>query len=58
MSELFDMSYLNDAAEQIDAAMFSGDDFTFRQNRDALCYYILRWQREMVRLEQETSNEH
>lgn len=48
--------YLENACEEIDAAMFSGDAFSKDENRKALREYIGRWEREMKRLE-ESSNE-
>lgn len=45
--------YLENACEEIDAAMFSGDDFLNEDNRKALKEYIGRWSRELERLEKE-----
>jgi hypothetical protein len=43
----FTHSYLYDATEQIDAAMFSGDSFMDPKNRAGLRFYIQRWLREL-----------
>ena len=39
--------YIKEACEEIDAAMFSGDDFENIEARIELKEYIGRWQREM-----------
>jgi hypothetical protein len=39
--------YIKQACEEIDAAMFSGDAFIAKDERDALVYYIERWQRQL-----------
>lgn len=37
--------YIKSACEEIDAAMFSGDDFTDAEERKALRDYMERWGR-------------
>jgi len=39
--------YIRQACEEIDAAMFSGDAFIEKDERDALINYIGRWQRQL-----------
>jgi len=39
--------YLENACEEIDAAMFSGDCFDRDENRKGLLEYMARWQREL-----------
>lgn len=39
----FTRNYLEEACEEIDAAMFSGDSFLQKENRDELMIYINRW---------------
>jgi ADP-dependent phosphofructokinase/glucokinase len=43
--------YLDGLCDQIDASMFSGDEFLYEENRKGLKEYIGRWQREMERIE-------
>jgi len=42
---------IENACEEIDAAMFSGDEFTDKENREKLREYIGRWEREMQNFE-------
>ena len=44
--------YIENACEEIDAAMFSGDAFIEKEERDALSNYIGRWQRQMKEWEE------
>ena len=44
--------YIKNACEEIDAAMFSGDAFIEKEERDALSNYIGRWQRQMKEWEE------
>jgi ADP-dependent phosphofructokinase/glucokinase len=43
----FTRSYLHKACEQLDAAMFSGDAFLEKENRDRLTYYMDRWRKHL-----------
>lgn len=45
-------NYLEEACEEIDAAMFSGDAFLKKDNRETLKTYIGRWEREMKKFEE------
>jgi hypothetical protein len=49
----FDVDYLESACNTIDATMFSGDAFLSEENRNALRFYIGRWEREMKRIDEE-----
>lgn len=40
------------AIDEIDAAMFSGDTFQERYNREELKKFIARWSREIERIEE------
>jgi ADP-dependent phosphofructokinase/glucokinase len=44
--------YIEKACEEIDAAMFSGDAFMEKDERDELTNYIGRWQRKMKEWEE------
>lgn len=44
----FTKDYLDKAANEIDAAMFSGDDFFDAANRAALREWIARWERKLT----------
>jgi hypothetical protein len=44
--------YIENACEEIDAAMFSGDAFMEKEERDALTDYIGRWHRKMKEWEE------
>lgn len=41
------------ATDEIDAAMFSGDAFHMKDNREHLRHMMARWEREMLELEKE-----
>lgn len=43
----FTREYLHDYCEGLDAAMFSGDAFMEKANRERLLYYMARWQRQL-----------
>jgi len=43
--------YLYGLCDQIDACVFSGDNFLNKENRDGLREYIGRWEREINRIE-------
>lgn len=43
---------VGDAIEEIDAAMFSGDTFNEKCNREELKEYIDRWSREIKSIEE------
>ena len=45
------INYIEDYCEGIDASMFSGDAFHYRENLDPLKYYIERWSREIENIE-------
>ena len=47
--------YIENACEEIDAAMFSSDAFMEKGERDALTDYIGRWQRKMKEWEEITA---
>lgn len=49
--------YLEDACEQIDAAMFSGDAFLDEDHRKELTLYIERWQRELKSIDTMVNSE-
>lgn len=44
-------SYIQDACEDIDAAVFSGSAFLEKEERDALRKYIARWEQQMKECE-------
>ena len=44
-------SFISNACEDIDAAVFSGDAFHDKEERDALRNYIARWERQMKEYE-------
>ena len=44
--------YIEQACEEIDAAMFSGDAFNEKAERDSLRNYIGRWERQMKQWEE------
>ena len=44
--------YIEQACEEIDAAMFSGDAFLEKEERESLTRYINRWQRQMKEFEE------
>lgn len=48
----FSINYLNEACNQIDSTMFSGDIFIEKENRDKLKLYIDRWVAKMSEWEQ------
>ena len=43
--------YIEDACEEIDAAMFTGDAFLDEDHRKELTEYIERWQRGLKRID-------
>lgn len=45
-----------DAFDEIDAAVFSGDSFHDKENAEVLQSFINRWQRELVRIQQEAED--
>ena len=45
--------YIENACEEIDAAMFSGDEFDEKDEREKLREYIGRWERRMKELEED-----
>ena len=47
----FNRQCLEDACEEIDAAIFSGDAFMDSDNRKELREYMARWERELKRLD-------
>lgn len=47
----FTAPWLDKAANEIDASMFSGDSFENEQNRKALRAWMERWQRGLDRIE-------
>lgn len=56
----FNRAYLQRACEEIDAAVFSGDDFINADNREQLQIYMDRWSRklpEMADIEAECMSE-
>ena len=44
----FTYDYLTKACDNIDAAMFSGDDFAEPDNRKRLRFYMARWERRLA----------
>jgi ADP-dependent phosphofructokinase/glucokinase len=44
--------YIEQACEDIDAAMFSGNAFSEKSSREALRDYIGRWERQMKQWEE------
>jgi predicted phage gp36 major capsid-like protein len=48
----FTETYLNRAANEIDASMFSGDAFYDETNRKALREWIARWERGLARADE------
>lgn len=49
--------HLENAMEEIDAAMFGGDAFYDKTNADALGHYIARWERQLQRIRQHRLDE-
>jgi hypothetical protein len=46
---------IEDALQQIDAALFNGDTFDDEENRAALQEYVDRWQRKLRELSETTT---
>lgn len=49
--------YIEDACEEIDAAMFSGDAFLDEEHRKGLIEYMERWQRELKKIDTMVNSE-
>lgn len=45
-----------DACEEIDAGMFSGDEFYDQQSHAQLQHYVDRWQRELAVIKSDLEN--
>ena len=49
--------YIEDACEEIDAAMFTGDAFYDEEHRKSLLDYMERWKKEIKRLDKLVNSE-